>query len=292
MGVTERITLKGKTVLITGASRGLGREIASLFYSKGTDLILTGRNLSDLYKVKTTLLDPRNGTIDCYSLDLGDEEAIKSFSSLLDEHLYEVDILINNAAVQGPVGPFLENEWNLWTECFRVDLMAPVYLARLVLPGMIRRKYGRIISISGGGATAGRPFFSAYASAKSALVRFSETLADEVKESGITVNCVAPGAMGSRMTEEIVKAGPDIAGINEYLHAFELVSQGSTATMKRAAELVLFLASFQGDNITGKLISAIWDPWEELHTKQEKIIHSDIFTLRRITPEDRGVDLS
>lgn len=170
--------------------------------------------------------------------------------------------LVNNAAEQGPVGPFAENCLGCWGQTITVDLLAPVYLCQAVLPLMLTKGYGKIINLSGGGATSPRPNYSAYATAKAGLVRFSECLAAELIGKGIDVNCVAPGRMPTRMLEK-----GDIPHPN---------------AMQRAAELILFLLSDASDGITGRLIAAPWDNWEAPEFKSQLLDNDQLYTLRRV----------
>jgi len=167
--------------------------------------------------------------------------------------------------------------------------MAPVAMCRLIVPWMAERRRGKIINLSGGGATGPRPNFSAYAASKAALVRFTEILAAETCDLGIGVNCIAPGAMPTAMLESILASGPCLAGQREYESAVNAGRSG-TSTLDRAADLCVFLASRESDGITGKLISAVWDPWERLADHLEDLQSTDVYTLRRIVPEDRDLD--
>ncbi len=198
------------------------------------------------------------------------------------------DVLVNNAATQGPIGPFWENDWQEWTESFSLNAFVPIRLCRMVLPEMIRRGRGKIINLSGGGAAGPRPGFSAYGAAKTMLVRFTETLAEEVKPFGIDVNAIAPGAMKSAMTEAVIAAGPGRAGSREYDAAVRL-GQDTPDVVSRAAGLCAFLASPASDGISGRLISAAWDPWERLASHREDLARTDVYTLRRIVPADRAM---
>ena len=145
---------------------------------------------------------------------------------------------------------------------------------------------GKIVNLSGGGAASPRPRFSAYAAAKAALVRFSETLADEVRERAIDVNCVAPGLIRSSLTDAVVNAGSDRAGDNEY----DAAAHATDANLARAVDLCVFLASPASDGITGKLLHARWDPWPSLAEHRADLDGTDLFTLRRIVPRDRRLD--
>ncbi len=132
------------------------------------------------------------------------------------------------------------------------------------------------------------PRISAYAASKAAIVRFAETLAEEVRGSGIDVNCMAPGALNTRMLDEILEAGPQKVG-QAYYDRCVAQKQSGGAPMERAAELALFLASDAGNGISGKLIAAIWDDWERWPEHVDALRASDAYTLRRITGRDRGL---
>jgi 3-oxoacyl-[acyl-carrier protein] reductase len=199
-----------------------------------------------------------------------------------------LDVLINNAAVQGPIGPLWRNDWHSWRAALEVDLLAPAALCHAAVAWIIESGGGSIINLSGGGATGPRPNFSAYATAKSGLVRFSETLAQEVQPYNVSVNCVAPGAMSTQMLDDIMRAGADASGSSEYNQATAVRHDGGISR-DHVANLCLFLASAAARSITGKLISAAWDPWPSLLQHSADLTGSDVYTLRRIVPHDRGL---
>jgi 3-oxoacyl-[acyl-carrier protein] reductase len=169
--------------------------------------------------------------------------------------------------------------------------MGTVLPCRAVLPHLQSRRSGKIILLSGGGATKPLPYLSAYAASKAAVVRFGETLAEEVREFSIEVNAIAPGALNTRLLDEILEAGPDKVGSAFYEQSREQKARGGTP-LERGASLCVFLASPAGDGITGKLISAVWDPWEQLPAHLDDLRDSDIYTLRRIVPHERGKNWS
>jgi 3-oxoacyl-[acyl-carrier protein] reductase len=160
-------------------------------------------------------------------------------------------------------------------------------MTRAILPQFRSRKYGKIINLSGGGATAPLPRFSAYAASKAAIVRLTETLACELKEDGIDVNAIAPGALNTRLLDEVLAAGPEKVGQDFYERSLKQRDQGG-ASLARGAALATYLASADSDGITGRLLSAVWDDWAHLGDWREELERSDIYTLRRITPDDRG----
>jgi NAD(P)-dependent dehydrogenase (short-subunit alcohol dehydrogenase family) len=279
-----------RLVVITGATRGLGRLIADRFWLAGNDLVLIARDEPGLKKVADDLVTTRHPDQQVYyfAADLSNLIQNPSLVETIQRIAGNPDILINNAAIQGPIGPVHKNNWNDWQECVNICLLAPIQLCRGFLPSMIKSRYGRIVNISGGGATTPRPNFSSYATAKCGVVRFSETLAFEVAHYGITVNCVAPGAMKSRLTEKILEAGIEYAG-NSEIESAQRISKKNLHAEKRAADLVHFLTTDSCNQINGKLISAIWDPWEKLPDIAQDIRSNDVYTLRRILPKERNV---
>jgi 3-oxoacyl-[acyl-carrier protein] reductase len=158
-----------------------------------------------------------------------------------------------------------------------------------VLPHLKAQRYGKIIQLSGGGATNPMPRISAYAVSKAAIVRFAETLAEEVRGTGIDINSIAPGALNTRMLDEVLEAGPDKVGKDFYERALKQRDNGGVP-LQRGADLAIFLASRASDGITGKLISAVWDNWEHWPEHLDKLSGSDVYTLRRIVGRDRGFE--
>ena len=285
--MTER-TLTGRSALITGATGGLGFALAKAFWRAGASLALAGREASRLDALHRELMKdgPADGrTLVALQADLGLADAARTLVREAETRLGGLTVLVNAAALQGPIGPAWENDATGWERTLQVNLLAPFHLCGAVLPGMLARGYGKILNVSGGGAAASRPNFSAYATSKAGLVRFTEVLADETKGKGVDVNAIAPGPMRTRMLDEILSAGPEKVG-PEYALARQR-ADADDASPERAVGLGVFLASAASDGITGRLISAIWDGWEELPRQWKSIEATDVYTLRRIVPEDR-----
>jgi NAD(P)-dependent dehydrogenase (short-subunit alcohol dehydrogenase family) len=276
-----------KYCLITGASRGLGKVLAGHFWRQGWSVILLARRQQALKEAVQSLGKRLGRNAHMVVSDLARPGEVERVVEIVKSLVPKLDALINNAGIQGAVGPAWENDWDEWLETVRVDLLAPAGLCRLIAPWMIENGGGHIINLSGGGATGPRANFSAYATAKAGLVRFSETLAEELKPHNIQVNCIAPGAMGTAMLEEIVAKGEAVTGKKEYEIAGRVLREGG-ASMQRVAELCHFLVSDTSNGITGKLISAVWDDWEQWPEHRDELSSSDVYTLRRITGRDRG----
>jgi len=225
-------------------------------------------------------------------LDLQDFE---SATSLIDRTvamgIRRIDVLVNNAGIQGPIGKTWEAPPQTWNDAIAVDLVGPAMICRAAVPLMAKHGGGRIINLSGGGATGPRQNFSAYATAKAGLVRFSETLAEEVKPLGVAVNCVAPGPMGTDMLATVLKAGIEAAGEREIVAARKAL-EGGIETLTAAVDLIVFLASSGSQGVTGKLISALWDKWQDFPDHVGELGASDVYTLRRITGRERGIGWS
>jgi 3-oxoacyl-[acyl-carrier protein] reductase len=159
-------------------------------------------------------------------------------------------VLVNNAGVYGPKGLVEEVSWDEWEHAVRVNLFGSVLCSRAVLPHFRANGYGKIVQLSGGGATSPLPRLSAYAASKAAVVRFAETLAEELRGTGTDVNAVAPGALNTRLLDEVLDAGPNRVGESFYERALEQRSAGGTP-LDLPARLVVFLASAASDGPQG-----------------------------------------
>jgi 3-oxoacyl-[acyl-carrier protein] reductase len=280
-------SLTGRTALVTGATGTLGRAVAEEFLRSGARVVLSARRESALQELASSFAARHRGDVSPIPCDLARPDDVRRLAADGCRQFGGLDILVNAAAELGPIGPLWEVDWVEWTRAIDVNLHAVVQLCALCIPHMpLTGARGKIVNVSGGGATSPRPRFSSYAAAKAALVRFSETLAQETAGRSIDVNCIAPGVLDSGLARAVLNAGVDRAGRQEYEAAEQAVR--ARADGQRAAALCTFLASEASDGITGKLISAQWDPWESLSRHRADLDATDVYTLRRILPRDRG----
>ena len=281
--------LQGKKILITGASQGLGLAVAERCLAEGADVAVCARTREAIERVGATLRGraSKGQRVLAAVADVANADEIEALVARVDRELEGLDGLVNNAGVYGPKGLTEEVDWAEWAKAVEINLFGTVLPCRAVLPGFRKRGRGRIVNLSGGGATAPLPRFSAYAASKAAVVRFTETLAEELRGTPILVNAVAPGALNTRLLEEAIAAGPDKVGQSFYERALRQKADGG-APLEKGAALCAFLLSSESDGIQGRLLSAVWDPWADLPARLTELAESDIYTLRRIVPKDRG----
>jgi len=283
--------LVGRRALITGASMGFGLAIARAYVAEDADVMLCARGAEQLAQVQGELarLARQGQRVLAMPADVAQPDEVAGLVTTTLAGLGGLEILVCNAGVYGPKGAIEEVDWEEWIRAIHINLMGTVLCCRAVLPHFKAQGYGKIVLLSGGGATNPLPRLSAYAASKAATVRFGETLAEEVRGLGIDVNAVAPGALNTRLLDEVLEAGPQRVGQAFYQRAIKQKASGGTP-LERGAALCVFLAAAASDGITGKLISAVWDPWETLAERRAEIDGNDIYTLRRIVPKDRGRD--
>lgn len=281
--------LENKIAIVTGANQGLGFEIARKYLDAGASLTICARNGELLegakQRLQSTLCSGQE--ILAQRADVSKVDDVKRVVDATVEKFGRVDILVNNAGVYGPKGAIEDVDWQDWVSAIEINLYGSILMCRAVLPHFKARGRGKIVQLSGGGATNPLPRISAYAVSKAAVIRFIETVAEEVRENHIDVNAIAPGALNTRMLDEVLEAGPEKVGKAFYERSVKQKQTGG-ASLDKGAELAVFLGSALSDGITGKLISAVWDPWASFPAHLDELDSTDIYTLRRIVPKDRG----
>ncbi|MBI2887068.1 MAG: SDR family oxidoreductase [Chloroflexi bacterium] len=275
--------LQGRVAVITGGGRGIGAAIALEFAAAGAALALASRTPSELAQV-VTRCEALGALCITQPTDVADPAAVRHLMEQAVARFQRLDILVNAAGVYGPIGLITDVETEAWVRALHVNLLGTLYACQQAVPVMMRQGFGRIINFSGGGATAPLPRFSAYGVSKAAVVRLTETLAEEVRPYSITVNAIAPGAVDTRLQDEVLQAGERAGDLYQRIQALRESGAGGTPP-EVPAKLALFLASEASDGLTGRLISAPHDPWREWDAgKIHALEGTPWFTLRRIDP--------
>lgn len=272
------IELADKTCLVVGASGVIGRAVTEKLHQEGAKVALTfrspkNRTILRLWRQK----DPR---LAAFALDVSKPKQVQSVVARVVRKFGPIHILVNCSGVLGPVGAAHLVSPAAWRKAVEINLLGGFYLVHAVIPCMLSSGGGKIINFSGGGAAYGRPYFTAYSASKAALVRFTESLSSELIDKNIQVNAIAPGPVKSRMWDKLRAAGN--AGGSQALEELRKMEATGGVSADRAAALVVFLASGCSNGLTGRLISAVHDKWEELEPRIPNIMSSDAGTLRRV----------
>ena len=263
--------------------------IARAYVGAGASILLCARDAQALEAVRAELaaaaVAPQ--VVLAQAADVSKPQDVEQLVSLALRRFPQLHVLVNNAGVYGPKGPIEKVDWEAWVHAIEINLFGSILMCRAILPHLKAHRYGKIVQLSGGGATAPLPRISAYAASKAAVVRFAETLAEEVRGDGIDVNAIAPGPLNTRLLDEVLASGPASVGTAFYERAVRQRGEGG-APLEAGARLAVFLGSAASDGITARLLSAVWDPWESLGDHRDDLERTDVYTLRRIVPGDRG----
>lgn len=279
--------LKNINALITGGSQGLGKAIAAHFLREGANVLICARGEKELLAARGELAGkfPSQKVL-AKACDVSSEAQIKELESFALRELGAVHALVLNAGIYGPMGPTESVNLEEWKRAMEINLLGVLLPCRAFIPHFKKAGGGKIIVLSGGGATNPLPNISSYAASKAAVVRLAETLAEELRPFHVDVNAIAPGALKTRFVDQVLEAGPEKVGAEFFAKNKKWAEEGAVP-LELGANLAVYLAGAESNGITGKLISAQWDPWEKLHEFKDDL-SGDIYTLRRIVPKDRG----
>jgi len=277
------VKLQGKVAIVTGGGRGIGEAIALAFAREGARLAIASRTQTELDQVAGTIQE-LGGQVQAIRTDVSDRhDATRLIEAALTAY-GQIDILVNAAGVYGPIGPMWDVDMDEWIRAIQINLFGTLICCHAVLPHMIERRQGKIVNFSGGGATSPLPRFTAYSVSKTAIVRLTETLAEEVKEFNIQVNAVAPGAVDTRLQNQVLAADERAGDLLARIRRLRETGEGGVPR-ELPAELVVFLSSDDSDGLTGKLIAAPYDGWQSWHADRiAELMSAPWFTLRRMDP--------
>ena len=280
--------LTEKSVVITGGSRGLGLACASEALRAGANVTLAARGVAELQSARDLLAaEFGDDRVAIERVDVAREPDVERLCDAAVARFGSLDALVHAAAILEPIGPLLEVDAEAWLNNLKTNLFGTFLIVRHAARRM--RAGGRIVAFSGGGASGPFPNYTAYASSKVAVVRFVETAAVELKSRGIEINALAPGFVATKMHEATLAAGAALAGAAyvERTRA-EIESGGVPATVPAAA--AIFLSSERARGITGRFVSAVYDGWQTWPEHLAELDGTDLFTLRRVVPKERGLD--
>jgi NAD(P)-dependent dehydrogenase (short-subunit alcohol dehydrogenase family) len=306
--VALKMKLKNLNALITGGSQGLGKVIAEHFLREGANVVICSRGEKELFATRDELVKKfPSQKVFAKTCDVSNEAQVNELVAFALRELGSLDALVLNAGIYGPMGATESVRLDEWKRALEINLYGVLLPSRAVIPHFkseFRRSQGdetqtekkletpnvvsykKIIVLSGGGATNPLPNISAYAASKAAVIRLMETLAEELKSFQVDVNAIAPGALATRLVDEVLAAGAEKVGA-AFFEKNKSWKENGAVPLELGASVAVYLASAQSDGITGKLISAQWDPWEKLHEFKGDL-GGDIYTLRRIVPKDRS----
>ena len=273
--------LDSRTIVITGGSLGIGYAIAEKCLREGADVVIAARNEDDLSTAGDKLKKISGRKYKTYSLDVAEIEEVRKFANWCNSENLKISGLVNSAGIYGPIGKTTDSMMEDFANTIRVNFLGTVQMCAAFAPIMKAEGIKKILNLSGGGAASAFPHYSAYATSKIAIVRFTENLAIELSDDGFEVNSVGPGFVITRLHQETIKAGKGLAGEQFYEDTEKQIQSGGVPPEK-AADLVSFLLSSESDGITGKFISAPWDPWQEEEFRNALRNDLDLATLRRI----------
>ncbi len=284
-----KVSFKNKNIIITGASEGLGFEIAKRFIENNANLIICSSNYkkikSAFYRLNKDLKYYQK--IYFYKIDLSQEKEVYKFVKFTKNKFKKIDCLINNAAMLGPMGKLEDLDWKKFKKTIQVNFLSPALIIKLLLPIFKKQKKGKIIQIAGGGSSSPSILRNPYAASKAGIVRLVENISEELKllKLNVQINSVSPGVMNTKMFKKIIIKGKKILG-NKMIRELNKKNNNKT-DYNKIVELIFFLSSNFSKEITGKNISANWDNWKIWNNNINKIKKSDLYTIRRIVGSDR-----
>jgi 3-oxoacyl-[acyl-carrier protein] reductase len=269
------VRLDGQVALVTGASRGIGRAIALALSEAGAAVAVCARSHDDVTGVAEQIAG-RGGHAVAVRCDLTHRHEVQDMAATVESALGPVDVLVNNAAQPGPIGPLATADPDQWWQTLEVNVRGPQYCVRAVLPRMLARGHGRIVNVSSGAAFEPWPMLSAYVASKAALYRLSESIAVETRGQGVAVFAISPGLVRTAMSEWAL-----ICGEPSIEQAFtEGFANGEDVSTEVAASLVVYLASGAADVLSGRNID-VSDNVAQMVARAAEIEEQDLYVMRQ-----------
>ncbi|MCY4555961.1 MAG: SDR family NAD(P)-dependent oxidoreductase [Chloroflexi bacterium] len=269
--------LHGKVALITGGGRGIGQAIARAYAAEGALLALAARTDAELQGTAEEIRSEFGSDVTTVVTDVRDRQQVEGAVAHALDRFGTIDVMVNNAGNTGEIGPLWKLDPDRWANVISVHVLGTYYGCRAVIPGMLERGSGRIVNMAG----VGGPNDTSYDAAKTAIINMTENLSVELAGTGVTVNAISPGSIHTRMWEE-VRDMALAAGDMELYEKGVQVTSGGGASIERAAQLAVLLGSDACGGLSGRLIRAALDAFEDIPARVEAIMSSDALLLRRV----------
>ncbi len=276
-GVHNPLTTMTNVAIVTGGGRGIGQAVAKTLAEAGYSVAVIARSAPELDDT-VALITRASGHAHAFPADVTAPIEIKATVAEIENSLGPVDLLVNNAGAVQPFGPFWQTDVQEWWQGMEVNLHGVVLCSHAVLPGMISRKRGTIINVASGAGTGAVPpsYFSSYVTSKTAVIRFTECLAEETKEHGIAVFSISPGTVRTAMSEYSLHSAEGRKWLPWFGKIFE---EGRNVPADRAAKLILDLASGKANQLSGRYLS-IGDDLDALISRAAEIEKNNLYLLR------------
>jgi len=265
--------LKGQVAAVTGGGRGIGRAITLALAAAGACVGVLARSAPETAKT-VEMIKQGGGRAQAFAIDVTDAAAVRTTMVEVERSMGPIDLLVNNAARLGPIGPFCEADVDEWWQAMDVNLRGAILCTRAVLPGMVSRCRGRIINI----VSSAMPiaYFSSYATSKTALVRFTETVAAEVKTHGVSMFALGPGTVRTAMSEHSLNSPEGQKWLPWFRRIFD---EGLDVPAERPAQFVAELASGRADGLSGRFL-LVSDDLDSLLRDVKEIESNNLYSLR------------
>ena len=273
--------LEGRVVLVTGASRGLGRLLAGALAGAGAAVGLVARSAEQLAETQFELIDG-GGVAVAVAADVSDPEALRVAVEVISRRLGPIDVLINNAGINGPIGAAWEVDPEDWWRTMEINLRSILTCTSLVLPSMIARRQGRIINITSQAGVTRWPLVSAYSVSKAAVIKLTENLAVELNRTGVTAFSIHPGLLPIGLSEPALESQASADSVEGKVYGWlrRELEEGRGVEPDAATHFVLRIAAGDCDSLSGRHLE-VNDDLDALIERAETIRHEDLYTLRR-----------